>query len=62
MPHKDILHLNYIDEYVNVIQKIRHSYSEKHMKLCGQNAAIFNAGNSIGLNILTTRLQTIKVD
>jgi vancomycin resistance protein YoaR len=56
MPQKNTLHLNYIDTYINVVQKISHSYSEKHKKLCGQNAAIFNAGTSIGLNMLTTRI------
>jgi hypothetical protein len=56
MPHKNTLHLNYINRYVNRVQKIDHRYSEEHIKLCGQNAAIFNAGTSIGLDILTTRL------
>jgi len=56
MPHKNTLHLNYINKYVNAVQKPNQRYSEKHMKLCGQNAAIFNAGTSIELNILTTRL------
>jgi len=56
MPNKNTLHLNCIDKYVNAVQKINRRYSEKHTKLCGQNAAIFNAGTSIGLNILTTRL------
>jgi len=54
MPHKNTLHLNNIAEYVPAVQKIKHRYSEKHMKLCGQSAAIFNVRTSIGLNIFTT--------
>jgi hypothetical protein len=56
MPYQNTLHLNYIDRYINGVQKIKHRSSENHMKLRGQNAAISNAGTSIGLDILTTRL------
>jgi hypothetical protein len=56
MPHNNTLHLNYIDKYVNAVQKTNHRYSEKHMKLCRQNAPIFSAGTNIGLNTLTIRL------